>query len=118
MPSDRASSSQPLHRVLLWVCPLFLLVAACGGDKGPPPEPGPRPVSVLELRAIDPVTPLRLTGVVESWREEDVAFEVGGRVSYVVEAGLLLDGRWEEGGEVNVVGDVASATMLTMSEPY
>ena len=30
-----------------------------------------------------------------------VAFEVDGRVSYVVESGTLLEGRWEEDGKVH-----------------
>jgi multidrug efflux pump subunit AcrA (membrane-fusion protein) len=63
-------------------------------------------VTVLELREIDPVKPLLLTGVVDSWKEEDVAFEVDGRVSFVVESGTILEGRWEEAGKVRAEGDV------------
>ncbi len=60
--------------------------------------PSPRPVVVLELRESEPAAPLRLTGTVEPWAEEDVAFEVSGRVTYIAEPGTFLEGRWEEFG--------------------
>jgi len=106
MLTRRAFSPRTILRISLWLWPLLLLVTACGENEGPPPERGPRPVTVLELKQIDPVEPLKLTGVVESWKEEDVAFEVDGRVSFVVESGTLLEGRWEEDGKVRAEGDV------------
>ena len=72
-------------------------------------NPAPRPVSVLQLREVDPVKPLQITGSVHPWKEQDVAFEVGGRVERIVEQGNQLDGRWEEDGEVQVVGSVLAS---------
>ena len=68
--------------------------------------PNPRPVKVLELREIDPVKPLQLTGSVMSWKEQDISFEVSGRLEWIVEMGTNLAGRWEEKGEVHVEGDL------------
>ncbi|MEO0650090.1 MAG: HlyD family efflux transporter periplasmic adaptor subunit [Planctomycetota bacterium] len=60
----------------------------------------------MELREADPTGSVQLTGAVTAWSESDVAFEVEGRVAYVVEGGTDLAGRWEEDGEVRVTGDV------------
>ncbi|MHC4932175.1 MAG: efflux RND transporter periplasmic adaptor subunit [Planctomycetota bacterium] len=91
-------------------CPLcilgFFLVAACS-PKEPPKSPDiPRPVTVIELKETDPVQPLLLTGSVESWKEADISFEVEGQVRFIVEPGTNLEGRWVEGDEVRVPGDV------------
>ena len=45
----------------------------------------PRPVSVIKLRQSDPARSLAVTGVVGSWKTEDIGFEVSGRVQYVIE---------------------------------
>ena len=68
--------------------------------------PDPRPVTVLELREINPVKPLQLTGSVNSWKDEDISFEVEGRVEWIVEMATNLEGRWKEDNVVNVQGDV------------
>ena len=36
----------------------------------------PRPVKVVTLRTLDPTVALRLTGVIEAWADQDVAFEL------------------------------------------
>ena len=33
-----------------------------------------------------------------SWKEQDISFEVSGRVEWIVEMGTNLEGRWEEDG--------------------
>ncbi|MCP4310310.1 MAG: HlyD family efflux transporter periplasmic adaptor subunit, partial [Bacteroidetes bacterium] len=71
-------------------------------DKGP----NPRPVTVLELHEINPIKPLQLTGSVESWKDQDISFEVDGRLEWIVEMGTNLEGRWEEDKVVYVQGDV------------
>lgn len=76
------------------------------GKKDTITEPSPRPVNVLELRKINPVKKLQLTGSVKSWKEQDISFEVEGRVKKVVEMGTYLEGRWEEDGVVRVPGDI------------
>lgn len=49
------------------------------------------------LEETDPSQDLRLTGSAVSWRTEDLAFEVGGRVAWVVEEGSELEAPWGEG---------------------
>ena len=48
-------------------------------------ELSPRPVSVIRLRQSDPAKSLAVTGVVGSWKTEELGFEVNGRVQYVIE---------------------------------
>ena len=89
------------------------LIAACvvalaaGGCRDPESDaaPTPRPVSVIELREMDPIQSLELTGSVKAWMEQDIAFEVDGRVEFIEKMGKQLQGRWEKDGEVEVEGD-------------
>ncbi|MHC4670091.1 MAG: efflux RND transporter periplasmic adaptor subunit, partial [Planctomycetota bacterium] len=85
---------------------VLTLFAACAPQEPPPPRVAPRPVTVFLLEETDPVQPLLLTGSVESWKQQDVAFEVEGVVRFVVEPGTNLEGRWIEDDEVQVEGDV------------
>lgn len=70
-----------------WPCIAFvaMLLTACGSD-----DPGavvpPRAVSILQLEESDPALTLRLPGSVIPWKQEQIGFEVGGRVEWVVEA--------------------------------
>ncbi|MFG0319978.1 MAG: efflux RND transporter periplasmic adaptor subunit [Planctomycetota bacterium JB042] len=84
--------SRPLRAARLLGC--ALLVAAPGCREEPPPAeaPRPRPVTVVALADVDPTGDVQLTGSVESWKEQDVAFEVGGRVAFVVEMATNLPG--------------------------
>ncbi|MBC8549830.1 MAG: HlyD family efflux transporter periplasmic adaptor subunit [Candidatus Brocadiales bacterium] len=89
--------------------PLFIilcLLISCGKQEAVDTGPNPRPVKVLELREFNPVKPLQLTGSVMSWKEQDISFEVSGRLEWIVEMGTNLAGRWEEKGEVHVKGDL------------
>lgn len=91
-----------------------LLIGGCSREPSRTIE-SPRPVVVVELQRTDPAVPLRLTGTVEPWAEEDVAFEVAGRVTYIVEPSTFLQGRWEEDGQAKIEGDV----LATLDgEPY
>lgn len=94
-----------------WVHPtgavLACLVTLLGCAEEPPdPPPRPRPISVIELRETDPVESLQLTGSVKSWKEQDVSFEVSGRVAFVVDSTTQIEGRWVEDGTVVVPGGV------------
>ncbi len=90
----------------------ILIFASCTiafpscSKKPPPKPPTPRPVKVVKLRTVNPSQKLQLTGVVEAWSEQDVAFEVPGRVDYIVEEGTLLKGRWVEDRKVINKGEV------------
>ncbi|HUT01155.1 MAG TPA: HlyD family efflux transporter periplasmic adaptor subunit [Phycisphaerae bacterium] len=60
-------------------------VALAGCQKAPPPKrPSPTPVTVLTLRVGDPSLGLRLTGSAEAWKQENIGFEVAGRVAKVL----------------------------------
>ena len=47
-----------------------------------------RPVTVVELKEVNPELKLMLTGVVKSWKEEYFSFEVPGRIKWVIEKGM------------------------------
>ncbi len=58
----------------------------------------------MTLEQTTPKRPLRLTGVVEPWSQEDIAFEVSGRINHVAEEGTYLEGHWVEDGQVITQG--------------
>jgi len=84
----------------------IFILSGCGKKDDTVNRPDPRPVTVLELREINPIKPLQLTGSVNSWKDEDISFEVEGRVEWIVEMATNLEGRWKEDNVVNVQGDV------------
>ncbi|MGI9332000.1 MAG: HlyD family secretion protein, partial [Gammaproteobacteria bacterium] len=57
------------------------------------PKPAARPVSYLSLERTNPTREARITGSVETWKKEWVGFEVAGRVRYVLEPGVNVQGR-------------------------
>lgn len=100
-----------IHRVnrTVLLFPLLIILCflnSCGKKEAIDTGPGPRPVTVLELRELNPVKPLQLTGSVMSWKEQDISFEVNGRLEWIVEMGTNLERRWEEDSKVHITGDV------------
>lgn len=61
-------------------------------------EPAPRPVSVISLQQTDPAKSLAVTGVVGSWKTEDLGFEVSGRVQYVIEPEVNVSDQFRQDG--------------------
>lgn len=107
--------SQLVRRLLTYSVLAGVFVTSGCHREAPSTKESPRPVVVVELKGTVPAAPLRLTGTVEPWAEEDVAFEVAGRVTYIVEPGTFLEGRWEENGKVEIEGD----KLATLDdEPY
>ena len=51
------------------------------------------PVSYIALTLSGPGAGSRLTGTVESWKREDIGFEVAGRLLRIVEPGIDIEGR-------------------------
>jgi multidrug efflux pump subunit AcrA (membrane-fusion protein) len=93
-----------LWRFALVVCLASIAASGCGpGDEDAVVMP--RPVTVIELHQTDPSSRLRLTGSVESWKEEGVGFEVAGRVIEVVEDGTEM---WPPAFASDLKGDEAS----------
>jgi len=87
-------------RIISWVAGAVLVSLVVGlpgcDEQLEPKTHAPRPVVVRPLEMSDPSQALWLTGVVESWAQENIAFEVSGRVKYIIEEGTYLQGRWEE----------------------
>ncbi|MEM8678653.1 MAG: efflux RND transporter periplasmic adaptor subunit [Planctomycetota bacterium] len=73
----------------------FGLLALVPGCRTEPPAQAPpaRPVSYQVLEELNPGQLTRLTGSVESWKKEMLAFRVPGRVVDVVEPGVEVMGR-------------------------
>jgi multidrug efflux pump subunit AcrA (membrane-fusion protein) len=83
-----------------------VVLVGCKEAAEVPPEP-PRPVSFVTLEASNPSETTRLTGSVESWKREDIGFEVAGRVLRVIEPGANIVGRsYDENGELLTEGTV------------
>ena len=55
-------------------------------------EKAPRPVSVMTLKMSNPSDYDEVTGLVGSWKTEDIGFEVSGRIQFVTEPERDVDG--------------------------
>lgn len=82
------------------LCVGWVLLAGCGGAQNTAERaPSPPPVAVLTLVKSEPNPHDRITGSVDSWKTEDIGFEVAGRVSYVIEPETDIEGRtFDENG--------------------
>jgi RND family efflux transporter MFP subunit len=87
---------------------LLAIVSACSsGGSDEESKPIPRPVTYLVLEEQNPTTLTRLTGSVESWKMEKVGFQVEGRVLFVLEPGVEIEGNvLDENGNVLSHGTV------------
>lgn len=86
-------------RLNLLIMALTLLVCSACTEKPVVPKRAPRAVSYMTLLRVKPRTGQRLTGTVESWKREDIGFEVAGRVKRVIEPGIDIEGRaFDENG--------------------
>ncbi len=81
------------HRWHLWLLPVLAaaVLVACGDNSSETSMPV-MPVTVYELEARDFARERTLTGVVSLYREEQISFEVAGRVLGVLERGLEVRG--------------------------
>jgi multidrug efflux pump subunit AcrA (membrane-fusion protein) len=77
-----------------WFCVLATALCGCSenSDSEAPRERAPRPVSVIRIQESDPARSLAVTGIVGSWKTEDIGFEVSGRVNYVIEPETNISG--------------------------
>ena len=87
---------------------LLLMLTLAGCQRATEPSPAPsRPVTYVTLKTMTPQPTSRLTGSAESWKREDIGFEVAGRVLRVVEPGANVIGRtFDEQGELATEGTV------------
>ncbi|TWU43401.1 putative efflux pump membrane fusion protein [Novipirellula aureliae] len=51
------------------------------------------PVTAMELRRTSPPTSFQVSGTVQSWKVEEIGFEVPGRIQWVLEPGRNVDGQ-------------------------
>ena len=73
-------------RTSLAACAVFL--HSCGrADQPSAAAPAPRPVTVIETAITQPATGGWIVGVARPYREDELAFEVGGRVKVVADLG-------------------------------
>jgi septation ring formation regulator EzrA len=56
------------------------------------PELFTRSVTTIRLQETNPVEKMKLTGTVEAWKEEDLSFEVPGRIEWVIDKGTDVQG--------------------------
>ena len=83
-----------------------LMFASCSDDAAIERHT-PRAVSYVTLQHTEPGASSRLTGTVESWKREDIGFEVAGRILRVVEPGVDIEGRtFDENGALLSEGTV------------
>ncbi len=98
-----------MRRTLGIVAGLTLL-AGCDSDTPAERAMPVRPVTVLELTERDYAVERERTGVVSLYREEKIAFEIGGRVTTVLDEGLEVRGpTFNERGELVRPGDPVAA---------
>ncbi len=92
----------------LCVCFASYALAGClPEDSDQIPEPLARPVSYVTLKLSNPQLDNLVAGSVESWKKELLGFRVAGRVRYVAEDGVTVEGRvLDEDGEFITHGAV------------
>ncbi|ELP31169.1 efflux RND transporter periplasmic adaptor subunit [Rhodopirellula baltica] len=90
--NDRLSF--PLRLIPRFAILVGLVIATgCAPEEEVKFEKAPRPVEVMTLTQSVPVSSYTASGSVQSWKTEDIGFEVGGKVSWVLEPGENIDGR-------------------------
>ncbi len=100
----------PARMAVVAACVFFLGLLPGAGrtrDANAADAGRPRPVSVLVLRESDPSQRLRLSGAVQSWKQQDLSFDVSGRVAWTIGDGADIEGRThDEKGRVLTEGTV------------
>ncbi len=97
----------------LWTLAVLVIAAGCEQEIDRLAMPT-RPVTVIELSQQDFARERTLTGVVGLYREENIGFEIGGRVTTVLNEGLEVRGpAFNEQGELIRQGDPIAAMEST-----
>ena len=83
-------------------------IAACGQSPATEsPVALPRPVTVVTLAEIDPAREETLTGTVAAWKEQEIGFQISGRIEAIQEPGVNIRGRTtDETGRLLTEGTV------------
>lgn len=86
----------------------LVTLAGCEG-RGDEPAPQPRPVTVTALEDTAPARAARRTGSVQAWKQEQIGFDVGGRVAWTIEEGSEVEPDIrDEHGEIIEEGTVVA----------
>lgn len=89
---------------------VLLLQAACTQEAAQSSTMRSYPVTIIKLLKQDFSREMALTGVVDLYREEDIGFEVDGRVTMVLDEGIEVRGpAFNERGEIVRQGDTIAA---------
>jgi len=98
------------NHIGLCLLSVLAIAAGCGQETANEVTMPVRPVTVIELSERDYPLEKTLTGVINLYREEDVGFEIGGRVTTVLNEGLEVRGpAFNERGELIRQGDPIAA---------
>ena len=99
------------RRVLCSLIP-FIFVVACDSETDKDGAMPTRPVTVMELTESDYPRERALTGVVGLYREEQIGFEIGGRVGMVLDVGIEVRGpAFDENGKLVRQGDAIASIL-------
>ena len=79
--------NQHLRLLLLATLALFVVLPGCQPARIEIPPKAPRPVTTMELNYTTPTSIFEVSGSVQSWKTERIAFEVPGRLLRVEEPG-------------------------------
>ena len=100
--------------IRFWSLGMFALAAGCAQESVNEVTMPTRPVTVIELLERDYARERTLTGVVNLYREEDIGFEIDGRVTAVLDRGLEVRGPvFNESGDLVRQGDPIAAMEAT-----
>jgi len=92
--------------IRLWSFSMFAIVVGCEQEAAYDTIMPTRPVTVIELSQRNYERERTLTGVVNPYREEDIGFEINGRVTSVLDVGLEVRGpTFNERGDLIRQGD-------------
>lgn len=92
--------------IRLWSLSVFASAVGCGQESAEQVVMPTRPVTVIELSEQDYARERTLTGIVSLYREEDIGFEIGGRVTSVLDVGIEVRGpTFNEKGKLISQGD-------------
>jgi RND family efflux transporter MFP subunit len=98
----------------LWCLGVFAIAVGCEKEAALEGMMPTRPVTVIELFERDYARERTLTGVVNLYREEDIGFEITGRVTSVLDVGIEVRGpTFNEQGELIRQGDPIAAMEST-----
>ncbi len=96
--------------IRLWLLSVFVIAGSCGQEAADETMMPTRPVTVIELSERDYARERTLTGVVNLYREENIGFEISGRVTTVLNEGLEVRGpAFNEQGDLIRQGDPIAA---------